>query len=252
MSMRKKMLIMPLFAILLLASCAKKQVFIGYSSAADQFNSAMKLYQKGHYEAAREGFKNVIYKFPMSEYVDDAQFYIAMSYMKQKNYESAINEFQFLIENYPYSDHIEEAVFRIAEAYYLKSLPPDRDQSDTRNAMQLAEQFLSQYPNSKFADDAREIIQKCRNKLALKMLVSVKTFINLEKYRSAEIYLDLFDRDYSDTDARWLAKYYRALLFSRTGKKDKAVDILQSLMQNRNVPPDVRAKAGALYWKIAS
>jgi len=223
-----------------------------YSSAVDQFNAAMKLYQKHKYEKARQSFQMVLYRFPTTDYADDAQFYIAMTYMKQKDYETAINEFKFLIENYPYSNYTEEAVFRTAEAYCKKSLPPDRDQTDTQNAIKIATEFLSTYPDSRFAKDAREIIARCRNKLALKMLVAVKTFINLGKLKSAEIYLDIFDQKYHDVDARWLASYYRALLYSKTNQIEKAVTILQSLMQDRNVPKDVRAKAGSLYWKIAS
>ncbi len=251
--MRKSM-ILPIFlafSFLALSSCAKKTTPI-YSSARDQFQLAMNFYQKGRYEKAIESFRNVIYRFPMSSYAAEAQYYIAMSYMKDRDYTSAIEEFRFLIENYPSSKHLEEAVYRIAEAYYLKSLPPDRDQSDTRNAMLLANEFLNKYPSSQFADSAKVIIRKCRNKLARKMLIAVDTFIKLEKYNSALIYLELFKKEYGDTDEKWLAKYYEALVYAKTDQKEKADEILRSLLQNPDVPSRVKAKAGSLYWKISA
>ncbi len=252
MSNRKNALFILIFSVILLSiSCAKK-TFYGYSNPRDQFQAALQLYQKGHYDRAIQQFRDLMYRFPRSDYVEKAQFYIAMSYLKDKDYDSAINEFRFLIENYPNTEHTEEAVYRIIEAYYLKSLPPDRDQTDTKNALRLAKEFLAKYPNSEFADDVRQIITRCRDKLAMKMLIAVETFLKLEKYKSAQIYLDLFQQEYGDTQEKWLAEYYQAKLYSLNGEKEKALELLQSLLNNPEVPPRVRAKAGSLYWKLAA
>ena len=202
-----------------------------------------------HFDAIK-GFQSLVYRFPADEYADDAQYYLGLCYMKKKDYSSAINEFRILLESYPYSEWVDETVLMMATAYFEKSPSPDRDQTDTETALELARQFLIKFPHSELRAEAESLILKCKSKLARKLLIAIDTFVKLGKYKAAEVYLDIIDSEYPDVPEIWDAKYYRALVYSKTGRVDEAEDILTQILEDKNAPREVRAKAGALIWKV--
>ncbi|RKZ02123.1 MAG: hypothetical protein DRQ10_00690 [Candidatus Hydrothermota bacterium] len=221
-----------------------------YSSASDLFHASKIAFNQGKIDDAIKGFQSLVYRFPADEYADDAQYYLGLCYMKKKDYSSAINEFRILLESYPYSEWVDETILMMATAYFEKSPSPDRDQTDTETALELARQFLIKFPHSELRAEAESLILKCKSKLARKLLIAIDTFVKLGKYKAAEVYLDIIDSEYPDVPEIWDAKYYRALVYSKTGRVDEAEDILTQILEDKNAPREVRAKAGALIWKV--
>jgi len=74
-------------------------------------------YQRGKYDLAITGFLDFIAKYPKSELVDNAQYWIAECHYSKKNYLDAIIEFENLIQKYPNSDKIAAAHLKKALAY---------------------------------------------------------------------------------------------------------------------------------------
>ncbi len=88
---------------------------------------------------AQEAFKQVITRYPNSEYAADASAKMALIndhlagqemevgrfYLKQKNYLSALNRFSEVVKNYQTTPQIEEALYRLVEIYTILGLKED-------------------------------------------------------------------------------------------------------------------------------
>ena len=91
---------------------------------------------QGNTAKAEEAFKQVIVRFPNSQYAKDAKAKMALIrdhlagqemevgryYLNQKNYLSALNRFSAVVENYQTTPQIEEALYRQIEVYLILGL----------------------------------------------------------------------------------------------------------------------------------
>ena len=82
---------------------------------------------------AKKTFRNLISKYPDSEFATDAKFkidlinevlagkemYIGRYYFDKKKWISAINRFRIVVDNYETTIYVEEAIHRLVEIYYI-------------------------------------------------------------------------------------------------------------------------------------
>lgn len=117
--------------------------------------------------AAYESLREVVRRFPNSEYARDARLKIDMTqdhlagkemtvgrfYLERHNYIAAINRFRTVIENYQTTTHVPEALHRLTEAYLALGID--------REAQVSAAVLGYNYPGSKwYADSYRLLEQK--------------------------------------------------------------------------------------------
>ena len=82
---------------------------------------------------AKKTFRNLISKYPESEFATDAKFkidlinevlagkemFIGRYYFDKKKWISAINRFRIVVDNYETTIYVEEAIHRLVEIYYI-------------------------------------------------------------------------------------------------------------------------------------
>jgi outer membrane protein assembly factor BamD len=82
---------------------------------------------------AKKTFKNLISKYPVSEFATDAKFkidlinevlagkemFIGRYYFDKKKWIPAINRFRIVVDNYETTIYVEEAIHRLVEIYYI-------------------------------------------------------------------------------------------------------------------------------------
>lgn len=82
-------------------------------------------------ELARQSLKEVVARYPNSEYAKDAklkyeltsdhlagkEMEIGRYYLTRKHYVAALNRFKFVVDNYQTTSHVPEAMHRMVEAY---------------------------------------------------------------------------------------------------------------------------------------
>ena len=80
-----------------------------------------------HVEKAKERYKEIVEKYPNSEYVNDSKYKIQVTrdqlagkemsigrfYLHHRNYVAAINRFRTVLANYQTTRHTEEALYRL-------------------------------------------------------------------------------------------------------------------------------------------
>lgn len=168
--MLKKILTLALMAlVLMLSGCGS----LGEKADATKGWSAEKLYaeakdeiKSGNYERAIKYLEKLESRYPFGKYAQQAQMEIAYSYYRQNDQAqclAAVDRFIRLHPNHPNVDYM----------YYLRGLanfndkkglfdfissqdPTERDPKAARNAFDAFKQLADRFPDSKYADDARD------------------------------------------------------------------------------------------------
>ena len=117
-------------------------------------------------ERALEAFRQVVIRFPNTEYAKDAEFKMALAsdhlaghemeigryYLSQENYLSALNRFSGVVNNYQTTTYIEEALYRQTEIYTIIGLPDEAQLS--------AKVLQHNYPKSKWSARAQRLVKE--------------------------------------------------------------------------------------------
>lgn len=176
-------------------------------SAGEEYMRAYEYFEKGDYNRSIELFRFFFNRHPGSELVDDAQFYYAESFFLLQVYDEALPEFQFLIVNFPNSEYAEWSLLRKAEC--LENLSPlaQRDQTMTKEALEVYEEFIVRYPYSKHLEEAEVGRKRTLEKLNQKMLETAEIYLKMGRVKSAKIYLNSIIK----RSERWKDKVYLLL-----------------------------------------
>jgi tol-pal system protein YbgF len=119
-------------------------------SATRTYQAALSDYQRGRYDIAIEGFREVVEKFPDAPDAANAQFQIGESLYYKGDFKGAIVEYQKFIDTYPQAreDDRAAALFLLGSSY--------ENLKQTTNARRMYERVIKEYPNSTSALQARQ------------------------------------------------------------------------------------------------
>ena len=161
-----------LTSLMLLSGCGSQRAAVAPASAqADQFlngrgTTALK---ERKWLQAREYFRQIVDNYPQSPYRPDAKLAVGDTYIGEHSTESlllAVNEFREFLTFYPTSQRADYAQFRLASAQAEQMLAPERDQSNTREAVKELQVFLDRYPNSALLPEAKTLFRSAKDRIS--------------------------------------------------------------------------------------
>jgi tol-pal system protein YbgF len=109
---------------------------------------------KGGNAAARSAFSELITKYPKSEYVPEAMFYMAQAYAAERNTDAADAEYAALITRFPNSPRVPTAMYKRALQFQAAK--------KTAQAKKLYQDIIKRFPRSDEAALADERLQSIR------------------------------------------------------------------------------------------
>lgn len=118
---------------------------------------------------AREFFRQVVETYTQSPYRPDAKLGIGDTYMGEDSAESivlAINEFQEFLAFYPTNPRADYAQYKLALAHFRQMRAPERDQTETREAIKEFERFNERYPGSSLMPEVKAKWREARDRLS--------------------------------------------------------------------------------------
>ncbi len=118
------------------------------------YQLAKQAFDKGEYDSAREGFQELIKRYPKSKNADNAQFWIGEIYYREKWYEKAIVEYQKVVESYPKGNKIRSALLK--QGYAFANI------GDTANASLILKDLIRRYPDSNEATIAKRKLKQLK------------------------------------------------------------------------------------------
>jgi outer membrane assembly lipoprotein YfiO len=202
-------------------------------SPSELYSRAMAHFQNRKFSKSAELFKQFVFRYPLSDTVDGAQFYLAKSYKEMKNYDDAITEYQFLISTFTTSKFIPEALLDIAECYISKAKNVGRDTEELSEALKYIRDFYFRYPDSPLKEKAKELETKIARLRGEKYLYIAKTYLDIGYPQSAELYLDLLEKEFPDDDSLLTqGKILRILSKIEEGKCGDAKSLYSELMES--------------------
>ncbi|HEX4348202.1 MAG TPA: outer membrane protein assembly factor BamD [Vicinamibacterales bacterium] len=119
--------------------------------------------------AARDYFKQVDENYAQSPLRPDSKLAIGDTYMGEGSTEAlvmAINEFGEFLSYYPTNARADYAQYKLALAHLRQMRNPERDQSETRDAIQALDTFVTRYPNSTLMPEVKTRLREAKDRLS--------------------------------------------------------------------------------------
>jgi outer membrane protein assembly factor BamD len=117
---------------------------------------------------AREFFKQLSETYTQSPFRADAKLGIGDTYLGEGTAEAivlAINEFREFLAFYPRHDRADYAQFKLAMAHFRQMRAPQRDQTETREAIKELQTFVERFPNSALMPEASAKLREAKDRL---------------------------------------------------------------------------------------
>ncbi len=192
---------MRLFSLIFLCvffGCSASKLSIS-EELQQRFEKGISLFESEKFMRAKDEFLFIVSNNPGTQMALDAQFLLAESYFSLKEYENALQEYDYFARFSQDYNKVEQARFRICECAILSSNSFEKDQENSKLALDRLQEFIEDYPNSQYAKKANIEMDQIRYKLARKSLESARLYLKLEEYDSALIYLNNILSEYYDT-----------------------------------------------------
>ncbi len=119
---------------------------------------------------AREFFRTLMDGYPQSPHRADAKLGIGDSFLGENTAEAyvlAINEYREFLAYYPLNERAHYAQFQLAMSYFKQMRGPERDQTDTKSAIQEFTVYVQRYPNGPLIKDAQQKLREARDRLSM-------------------------------------------------------------------------------------
>jgi outer membrane protein assembly factor BamD len=187
------------------ASCSKFRQIQKSDDWEVKYRAALEYYEKEDYYKASALIEEILPIIRGRPEAERVQFYFAYSYFYQKQYIMSAHYFKTFFTIYSRSEYAEEAMYMHAYSLYLDSPDYELDQTNSKEAISAMQSFINRYPQSKYANDANQIIDQLQLKLERKAYENAIQYYRLEKYNGGEalvaalIAFDNFQDDFPDS-----------------------------------------------------
>jgi len=203
--MRKLTYLVLALLIAFSSACSKFEKLRKTATDDQKYQAALDYYKKGSWEKAGLLFEELKPLLRGSEQQEMANLYEAYCNYHLSLYALSAQQFKQFYETFGRSQHAEEAQYMSAYSLYKDSPLYNLDQTSTGTAIDALQSFVNSYPQSKFREEASDILKELRHKLERKSYEKVKLYYQTSKnsilnFRSAVIAVNNFQRDFPDSE----------------------------------------------------
>ncbi len=186
------------------------------------FDRAIKNIEKGQYLAARLTLNTLINTYDTSEYIAKAKLAIADSWFREGDAHGLAQaeiDYKDFILFYPNMEEAAESQFKICKIHSQQMLKPDRDNSEGQRAEDECRVALVQFPNSKFAKDAEQMLRNTQEVLAEKEMRTGQFYYNKGSLPAAQGRFSFVSKQYPLYSAADQALWEEADAFRKMGDR---------------------------------
>ena len=191
-----------LLAAALISGCSSKRKNRGVDQnlakqqVEELYTKANKALNAGNYSFAIDYYRALEAAFPFGEYTEQAKLDMIFAFDKTQQPEKAIEAADNFISLYPTHKNVDYAYYMKGVATFEKksgridrfikgSQGAVRDPKPYKDSMDAFEELLKRYPQSKYADDAKQRIVFIRNALAKRELAVAQFYFDNKTYVAA-------------------------------------------------------------------
>ena len=118
---------------------------------------------------ARTYFQQIVDGYPQSPFRPDAKLGVGDSYLGEDTAASVVlaaNEFREFLQFYPTSMRADYAQYKLAMSHFEQMRAPERDQTETREALKEFDVFFQRFPNSPLMPEVKKNWRVARDRLS--------------------------------------------------------------------------------------
>ncbi len=153
--------------------------------------------------AVVEMFKTVIKNAPYGDLAPPSRYKIGLYLMENNMYREARDEFEKVVNDYPETRWAQAAQYQIAISDTKRSADAAYDQKITQEAVNEFSDFVKKYPQAQLSDEAKDQIQKLRDREAESHFLIARFYEKNQKYTSALVYYQTIVDDFKNS--KWTA-----------------------------------------------
>ncbi len=217
--------------ILLTSACSSSRPATPEQNAEKLFQSAERLLERGLWEDALTAWEQVRDAYYTPELSMLAELKIAETYYLAERYPEAATSYKEFLRRYPDDFRASTTLFRLGQSYYRQILSPDRDQTNTRNALNTFEEFLRKYPNDPNAARAEQLALRARTRLADHEVYVGRFYLKRKHYQPAIERLENILIQFPEYYYRDEAFFFLGRAYLATGQTTEAQQILTQLIE---------------------
>ncbi len=235
--------LMVVLAFALSASCAKNNApeFQEVPAAEVLYRQGLETLESGKllgfipkadYEGAIETFQAIVDNYPYSDYAVLAELKIADTYYEQGKWEEALSYYRDFAELHPTHERVPYSVLRSALCRKNEALKANRDQTNTRRALEHLDLLLTRFPYSQEAQEAEPLWRELRTRLAEHEMGVGDFSLGREEYQSAADRFRKVLNDYPGLGLDGQALFKLGTCYSKMNLDDEATRIFEVILNN--------------------
>ena len=207
--MRKTALIISVSLLLLalLSGCSGYNKILKASDYNTKYSLAKIYFMEGHYTSCSSSLEECVAYQRGTAQAEESMYLLATCYYNMDDYLSASQYYMACYRSFPNSTYSEGCLFWSGKSLFLDTPDPRLDATSTNNAIIQLQRFVETYPNSKYRDEAENMIYTMYDRLVEKEVGTAELYYNMgnylgNNYRSCIVVAQNALRDYPYTKYR--------------------------------------------------
>ena len=169
-------------------------------SNQQRFENGESYFLKNKFEKAKNEFEIIIQNEQGTNLGLESTFYLAKALFELKEYDESLYHFNYYSMFSKDIDKIEFAQFMKCRCSFKLTTPYDNDQTQSILSISIIQEFLDNFPHSKYKSDAIEMIKDLRNKISKKHYEIGRLYLKMKEFEAAFYYFDIILSEYYDTN----------------------------------------------------
>jgi outer membrane protein assembly factor BamD len=198
------------------------------------------LFERGNEELARkrwliarEFFKQVTETYTQSPIRPDAKLGVGDTYLGEGSADAlvlALAEFQEFLSFYPTHPRADYAQYKLGMTHHKQMRSPQRDQTETRDAIREFNTFIARYPNSALMPEVRARLREARDRLSTAELEIGVFYYKIRWYPGAADRLSAIIREDPEFTSRDAVYFYLGETYIKIGQPAAALPMFEKLV----------------------
>jgi len=246
-TMKIKSALAPVLCAVVLAGCGITNPFKDDDrsdyTAEQYYQDAKAQLDEEKYTRAIELYQELESNYPFGTYTEQAQLEVIYAYYKNDNPEAALAAADRFIrlhpthENVDYAYYLKGLVNYTADNTFLEMLTegessPDRDPRSTQESLNAFQELVNRFPESRYANDARQRIAFLHNALAMHEIHVADYYMRRQAYVAVVNRSKYVLQEYPRTPAVEHALGMMMIAYERMGIEDLSADSRRVLSMN--------------------
>ena len=205
-----------------------------YAEAVETLENDFFLYviPRSRTDDAVEVFQSVIDNYPYSEYAVKAELAIADAYFDDERYDEAITYYRDFADLHPDHEAVPYTILRSAQSHFEQISSADRDQTNTREALDYLNRLLSSYPFAPETEEGEQLMRALRGQLARNVMKTGDFYLQRDEYSAAASRYREVINDYPGLGLDPEALYKLGVCYSHMRRRDEALRLFHVVVEN--------------------